>query len=37
MEWRKGGVETEILFSNTVVGEESGCVRQTNDTIYTKR
>jgi len=30
-EWRKWGVETEILFSNTIVGEESGCASQTND------
>lgn len=33
----KGGIETEILVSKTVVGEEIGCVRKTNDTIYTKR
>ena len=30
-EWRKWGLETEILFSNTVVVQESGCVSQTND------
>jgi len=35
--WRKVGGETEILFSNTVVDEEIGCVRKTNDTIYTER